>query len=442
MSDNISADSTEDPWCDSTKPKVISYSEIQHAQKLISTPDGIPVTPCIRAHLSDLMGTEIYLKLENYNLTGCFKERGARCCMMQLPDDMKKRGVVTASMGNHSQGVSYHGMKLGIPATVVMPVVAPRMKVNRCRRYGATIILHGNNMSEAKKRAREIAKEQGLAFINGYDHPHVIAGQGVVGLEILDQIGPPDAVICPCGGGGLIAGVLVTMKEKSPKTEIIGVESVKCPAFSNAMQLGRPKRTVCSSSIADGLGVPKVGYNSVATCLGRLDHMLVVSESLINVCVLNMIEHEKMIVEGSGATPLAALLSGKLSHLKGKKVVLVLSGGNIDATMLGRVLERALVSLGRYTKVAVYITDRPNAQAELFEGITKIGVNIKHIHCERAWIPEDDFLVKVNLLCETMDIDNALELRKYLIDKYGRAEFPDFPNVCKAKALTGLEMGH
>lgn len=226
------------------------------------------------------------------------------------------------------------------------------------------------------------------------------------------------------------------MKEKSPNTEIYGVESERCPSFSIAMKQGRPKTITMQSSIADGLAVPKVGYNAVATCLGRLTGMILVSEELLNVAILHILEQEKIIAEGAGASPLAAVLSRKLNHLKGKKVVFIVSGGNIDTSMLGRIIERGLVALGRYVKVCVYVPDKPGGQLELLENVSKLGINVKHILCERAWVKEDDFAVKIKLLCETRDVENAIELKEMLTTTYKKVEFTDFPSYCQVKQLT------
>lgn len=230
------------------------------------------------------------------------------------------------------------------------------------------------------------------------------------------------------------------MNAKSPKTEIIGVESEMCQTFSKAFELGYPQKEDCKQSIADGLAVPKVGYNSIASCLGKLSKIITVSEALLNVAILAIIEYEKIVTEGAGAAPLAALLSGKLSHLKGKKVVLLCSGGNIDTTMLGRVLERALVTLGKLIKCSVLVPDKADEQGKLLEYIGELEGNVKQIYTERAWVQVDDYSVKVNMMIEVRDIMHAIEFRRALIKKYPRYEFPDFPNACEAQRLANLKI--
>lgn len=327
-----------------------------------------------------------------------------------------------------------------MPVTVVMPVVAPLMKINKCKAFGANVVVQGENMTDAKKIALGMAREKGMSYLNGYDHPHAIAGQGIIALEIIDQIGIPDVIIAPCGGGGLIAGVCAVMSEKAPDCKIIGVESENCPGFATAMKVGRAKRINCKVSIADGLAVAKIGYNVFATCKGKVAQVVTVSETLINVAITHLLELEKVITEGAGACPLAALLSGELSHLKGKKIVLICSGGNIDTPILMRVVEKGLATLGRYIKYSVWISDRVGGQSELLKLVNDFGVNVKHINFERAWVSNDNYMVRVDMQCETRDIENAIELRNALIAKYEKVDFSDFPNPCQARALSKLDM--
>lgn len=430
-----SLESIVDPFCMSTDPKVIPYEEVQKAHLEIAS--GVVHTPLVKSHLQEIVGMNIYLKLETMQRTGSFKERGARYALSKLSDEEKKTGAITASLGNHSQGMTYHGMKLGIPVTVVMPVVAPTIKVQKCRNFKGNVILQGNNMSEAKDIARKMGKETGMTFINGYDHPDVIAGQGTVGIEILEDLSSIDAVIVPCGGGGLIAGIAAAIKTLSPATEVIGVESVNVPGFSTAIKNGKPKTTEFKSSIADGLAVPKVGYNATATAIHYgVAKIVTVTEEILSVAILHMLESEKLITEGAGASPLAAILSGQLDYLKGKKVVFVISGGNIDTGMLTRVIDRGLSTLGRFIKTFVYIPDKPGSMGQLASIIGSMGITLKHIHMERSWISDDDFSCKVLIMCEVSNINEALKLREILLKNYKRVEFPEFPNVCNARTLS------
>lgn len=236
-----------------------------------------------------------------------------------LTDAEKQRGVISASLGNHAQGLSYHAQLLNIRCTVVMPKAAPIMKVQKCRSYGATVIVYGNDMADAKLHALAISKRDAVPYINGYDHPHIIAGQGTIGLEICEQVKNADAVVVPVGGGGLIAGVAAAVKAMNPRTKIVGVESEKCQSFTNALAAGEPTFTPNEPTLADGLAVPTVGYNAFKTVVPLLDKMVVVKEEWIALAILRLVELEKCVVEGAGAAGLAAILGGHLDEFKNKK---------------------------------------------------------------------------------------------------------------------------
>uniref|UniRef100_A0A1B0DR72 L-serine deaminase n=1 Tax=Phlebotomus papatasi TaxID=29031 RepID=A0A1B0DR72_PHLPP len=306
----------EDPYCIAENPVKVCFQDITSAAFLIK--NGIQNTPCQKSHLSEMTGMDLYLKKEFLQFTGSFKERGARYALLMLSEEQKRIGVISASLGNHAQGLSYHANRLGIPVTVVMPTAAPIMKIQKCRNYGANVIVKGDNMSEAKKIAMSIAKRRGYVYVNGYDHPHIMAGQGTIGLEIIEQMGQPDAVVVPVGGGGLIAGVATAIKAISPRTKIIGVESDKCPSFSRAMEHGGPILTPNMATLADGLAVPTVGYNAFATAVPLLDKMVVVREEWIALAILRLVEQEKCVVEGAGAAGLAAIFAGHLNEYRGK----------------------------------------------------------------------------------------------------------------------------
>ncbi|XP_059615789.1 L-threonine dehydratase catabolic TdcB-like [Phlebotomus argentipes] len=414
----------EDPYCVADNPVKISFQDITSAAFLIKS--GVQNTPCLRSHLSEMTGMDLYLKKEFLQFTGSFKERGARYALLMLSDQQKRTGVISASLGNHAQGLSYHANRLGIPVTVVMPTAAPIMKIQKCRSYGANVIVKGDNMSEAKKIAMTIAKRRGFTYVNGYDHPHIMAGQGTIGLEIIEQVGQPDAVVVPVGGGGLIAGVATAIKAISPMTKIIGVESDKCPSFSRALEHGGPILTPNMATLADGLAVPTVGYNAFATAVPLLDKMVVVREEWIALAILRLVEQEKCVVEGAGAAGLAAIFSGHLDEYKGKKVVLLLCGGNIDTTIFGRCLERGLAAEGRLLRFCVTVSDRPGGISELCRELAALGVSIKDIMHERAWL-RDIYSVEVKVVCETSDWAHSELLRKTLTEKYSHVVFNDVP---------------
>ncbi|CAG9813830.1 unnamed protein product [Phaedon cochleariae] len=390
-----------DPFCNPDSPVRITFEEVTSAAYKIRS--GIDYTPCIKSHLSSLTGMDIFLKKDFLQHTGSFKERGARYAMMMLTNEERRHGVVAASLGNHAQAVSYHGYQLGIPVTVVMPTIAPIMKIQKCREYNAKVIMEGKDMNEAIKRAGQLAKEHGWVYINGYDNPQVIAGQGTVGLEIMEQVKNIDAVIVPTGGGGLLAGVAVAIKTLDPSIKVIGVESERCASFANAIEHEAPTYTDIGGTLADGLAVPKIGYNAWITSRNLVDRMITVKEEWIAVAILRFIENEKCVVEGAGATGLAAILAGQLDEFKGKRVVLILSGGNIDTTILGRCLERGLAADGRLVKVKVTVSDRPGGISELCKIISSIGVSIKDVIHERAWMVSDVFSVEVKALEDIED---------------------------------------
>ncbi|OAD56869.1 L-threonine dehydratase catabolic TdcB [Eufriesea mexicana] len=410
-----------DPQCVEENPRKITFEDITSAAFKIK--GGIINTSCVRSRLSDVTGIDLYLKKDFLQITGSFKERGARYALMMLSEEQKKAGVISASLGNHALALCYHGYKLGIPVTVVMPVLAPIMKITACRQYGADVIVDGLDMAEAKRIALRKRAEKGLTYINGYDHPDIMAGQGTLGLEIVEQVSNIDAVIVPIGGGGLIAGVALAVKTLHPNVTIIGVESERCPSFYMARKADRPAYTPSNSTLADGLAVPMVGYNAFATANSLIDKLIVVKEEWIAIAILKLVENEKCIVEGAGATGLAAILAGQLEELRGKRVVLPLCGGNIDTTILGKCLERGLAAEGRLLKFMVTVSDRPGGIAELCRMLASIGVSIKDIMHERAWIMSDIFSVDVQVVCETRDRDHVEQLKNMLYQNYHRVVF-------------------
>ncbi|XP_076268990.1 serine racemase isoform X2 [Rhynchophorus ferrugineus] len=422
---NDTEDLVDDPLCNPEKPLRITFEEITSAAYKIRT--GIKNTPCEKSHLSDLTGMDLYLKKDFQQHTGSFKERGARYAMLMLNEDERKRGVVAASLGNHAQAVCYHGYLLNIPVTVVMPLIAPIMKIQKCREYKANVIIEGRDMAEAKKVACKLSKERKLTYINGYDHPHIIAGQGTMALEIMEQVSDIDAIVVPTGGGGLLAGISVAVKMLHPNIKIIGVESERCSSYSQAMQNNCPTFTPIEGTLADGLAVPEVGFNAWETSKNLIDKLVVVKEESIALAILRFIENEKCVVEGAGACGLAAILDGQLDELKGKRVVLILSGGNIDTTILGRCLERGLAADGRLVKCKVTVSDRPGGISELCKLFGSIGVSIKDVIHERAWVTSDVFSVEVKVVCETRDYNHSMELRELLCSKYKIVKFENFP---------------
>merc|ERR1712004_77120 len=262
-----------------------------------------------------------------------------------------------------------------------------------------------------------------MGYINGFDHPNILAGQGTMGLEIIEQVPDVDAVVIPVGGGGLIAGCAVALKTMNPNIKIIGVEPERCPSFANALKAGTPVFTPTTASIADGLTVPTVGCNAVATAAPLIDKMVQVSEEWVSIAILRCIEMEKAVVEGGGASGVAAVLAGLCPELKGKKVVIALCGGNIDTTILGRCLDRGMAADGRLVKFSCTISDRPGGMAELTNLLYKVGVTIKDIQQERAWIKNDIFSVEDIVVVETRDSEHAQEMLDELKKHYSKLSF-------------------
>ncbi len=359
--------------------------------------------------LSRLCGAEVYCKLDHLQMTGSFKERGARNKLMLLSDEQRRRGIVAASAGNHALGVAYHGQLLGIDACVVMPRTAPLVKITNCRGHGAEVILHGENLEEARVKAMELVAERGATFIPGFDDHDIICGQGTIGLEILEDHPDVDAVIVPVGGGGLIAGIGAAIKASKPAVRIIGVESERAPTFHESLKRGQPTRIATRPTLADGLAVSQVGELCFAVAREVVDEVVLVDEGEIASAVLRLLELEKMVIEGSAAVPLAAV-TGRDLGLKGKHIVLVLCGGNIDVTVLARIIERGLARDGRLCRVRAEISDRPGSLAALLALVASTGASIKDVTHDRTFASADVALTGVWLVLETRDRAHIAEI--------------------------------
>ena len=394
-------------------PSLLTLADIEAARERIA--GGIYVSPCVESiPLSQLTGAHVFCKLDYLQRTGSFKERGARNALLLLTDLQRKRGVIAASAGNHAQGVAYHGSLLGIPVTVVMPRFAALIKVTNCRHLGANVILHGADLGEARVRAEEIARSEGLTFIHPFDNAHVMAGQGTMALEILEQTPDVEAIVVPVGGGGLLAGIGTVFKALRPQVHVVGVEPEHAACLTAARAAGHPVTVALSPTLADGLAVPLLGKLPFAVLERVVDQVVTVAEAHIALAILRLIELEKSVVEGGGAAPLAAFLAGKLDNLKGKKVVLTLCGGNIDLTMLGRVIEVGLVADGRVSRFTVSISDRPGGLARLAELIASTGASIQEIVHDRAFAGPDLSAVRVICVVETTGHAHVRELHAAL----------------------------
>ncbi len=383
----------------------INLEDIEAARRRIA--DGVPVTPCEESiPLSELCHSKIFCKLDYLQRTGSFKERGARNALLLLDDAQRAHGVIAASAGNHALGLAYHGGLLGIPVTVVMPRFSPLIKVFTCQQLKANVIQHGDTFSEARLFADQYAKEHHLTYIHGFDDPGIIAGQGTMGLEILDQVPDVDVIVVPIGGAGLIAGLSLAVKSKRQDVQIIGVEAENTACYSAALKHGQPVQIDGQTTLADGLAVGKVGELSFKLARQYVDKVVQVNEQALALAIVRLIELEKSVIEGAAAAPLAAFISGKLNDLKDKRVVLTLCGGNIDLTILDRVIELGLVAEGRLCRFIAIISDRPGGLAALAQAIASTGASIKDIVHDRTFSGPDVTAVRAICIVETTNHDH------------------------------------
>jgi threonine dehydratase len=340
-------------------------------------------TPCVESRtLSQLVGCQVFLKFENLQYTASFKERGACNKLAQLSDEERARGVVAMSAGNHAQGVAYHAQRLGLRAVIVMPRFTPGVKIERTRGFGAEIVLHGDTLDAARTHARELAQQQGLVFVHPYDDEAIVAGQGTVALEMLRTEPELDTLVVAIGGGGLIAGMAVAAKALRPGIEIIGVQTERFPAMFNAVK--GEQREQGSSTIAEGIAVGTPGEITQAIVREKVDDVLLVDEGDIEQAIVMLLEIEKTLVEGAGAAALAALIRHP-ERFAGKRVGLVLSGGNIDPMLLASIIERGMVRAGRLTRVQVSARDVPGNLARITATVAEAGANIDEVHHQRAF---------------------------------------------------------
>jgi threonine dehydratase len=367
------------------------------------------------AALSRLSGARVYLKLENLQFTGSFKERGAANRILALSEAERARGVITASAGNHAQAVALHAARLGASTTVVMPEATPLVKVQATEGHGARVILHGLGYDEAAERASELAEETGAIYVHPFDDHEVMAGQGTIGLELLEQLPELDAVIVPVGGGGLVAGIATVLREKKPGVRVIGVESRTFPGMLRALEseavsssLGPsaapaslpPAALPGGKTIADGIAVRRVGQLTRQVVKARVDEIVLVDEEEIAEAILLLLERERTVAEGAGAVGLAALLHRDL-QLAGKKVVVVISGGNIDVNLVSRVIQRGLVKSGRLCRLSIRARDVSGTLWGISGAVAGARANIVSIEHDRASLNLELGETEIDLVIET-----------------------------------------
>ena len=364
--------------------------------------------------LSDIAGCEVWLKFENRQFTASFKERGALNRLLSLTGDERKRGVAAMSAGNHAQGVAYHAGRLGIPATIVMPEATPFNKVKHTRDFGATVILHGKDLIEADAEARRIAGEQGLTFIHPYDDPLVIAGQGTLALEMLEDVPHLDALIVPIGGGGLISGCAIAAKGIKPGIEIFGAQTELYPAMYDLVKgLPVPRPRIAPQTIAEGIAVKQPGALTTAIVRDLVTDIFVVPEAAIEHALAMILEIEKTVIEGAAASGFAALLS-QTERFAGRSVGIVMSGGNIDMRLLSNIILRELTREGRIISLELQIDDRPGQLAQIATIIADAGGNVLEVSHNRMMAGTPAKSTTLGLVVEARDAEHAQEIRERL----------------------------
>jgi threonine dehydratase len=365
--------------------------------------------------LSKMTGQDVFLKLDNLQRTGAFKERGALNKILSLSDSERKQGVIAASAGNHAQAVAYHATQRGIHSRIVMPLMTPLVKVSATANFGAEVVLHGTNYDEACAEAVRLGKEQGLTFLHPFDDDAVIAGQGTIGLELLDQIPGLEAVVVPIGGGGLVGGVACAIKEVNSRVRVIGVQTERLPSMLRATEAGEPVTVPAEATIADGIAVRRAGELTLPLVQRYVDELVTVDEEEIANAILILLEQEKTLAEGAGAVALAALLQHK-TNLNCNRTAVLVCGGNIDVSLLARIIERGLVKDGRRTRLRIHLTDRPGALHSLTRIIAEARANIVQTSHDRAHygVNLGDTVIDVTL--ETRGNSHIAEIEKMLSD--------------------------
>jgi len=386
----------------------VTFEDVEDARRLIRP--FIPETPFAHSQtLSSLVGAKVFLKLENLQMTGSYKERGALNRLARLSSEERARGVIAFSAGNHAQGVAYHAQRLGISATIVMPTYTPLVKVMATRRYGARVVLFGHSAADARGESYRIAQAEGRVYIHPFDDRYVVAGQGTVGLELLGQNPYLDAVVVPVGGGGLIAGVALVLKETNPRIKVYGVEATAMASMRASLAANAVVEVPSKRTLADGIAVSRVGDIPFQIAQRYVDDVVTVDDEEIAASILTLLEVEKTMVEGSGAAALAAVLNNHLP-IAGKRVGLILTGGNIDVTMLARIIERGLVKDGRMVRFSANIIDAPGALAGLATLLGNLGGNILQINHERAFARGSLGMTQVEVTLETRGHDHIKEI--------------------------------
>lgn len=388
----------------------VTLHDVQAAAQIIA--GHVIDTPLLHSRtLSELVGAEIWLKFENLQFTASFKERGALVKLASLDASQRRAGVIAASAGNHAQGVAYHAKRLGIPAVIVMPRYTPSVKVERTRAFGAEVLLAGDGFDDARTHALELAPSLGLEFVHPYDDEHVVAGQGTIALEMLATQPDLDMLVMPVGGGGLISGVAVAAKGLNPSIRIIGVQAARFPAARCAIYGGVPQ--FGSSSIADGIAVREPGRVLLRDTRQLIDDIVLVSEGDIEQAIVMLLEIEKTVAEGAAAAGLAALVSNPRSFA-GRKIGLILTGGNIEPLTLAFIMERGLARSGRLARLTVELRDLPGSLAQVTSQLAQLGANIEEVHHQRTFTQLPLQTAEVEFVVQTRNHEHVREIMNAL----------------------------
>jgi threonine dehydratase len=376
----------------------VSFADIAAAREVLA--GHVVNTPCLYSRtLSEITRAHVYLKFENHQFTASFKERGALNKLVSLTDEQRRRGVIAASAGNHAQGVAYHATRLGIPSVIVMPRFTPNVKVEMTERHGATVVLHGENFDEAKAHALQLAAERSHTFVHPYDDAKVIAGQGTIALEMLEAHPELDTLCVAIGGGGLISGMAIAARAVKPGIEVVGVEAARFPSMLASIKGMDADFGV--STIAEGIAVKEPGQLTRAIVEKLVPDILLVDEGDIEEAIVMLLEIEKTVVEGAGAASLAALLKHR-DRFAGRRVGLVLCGGNVDPLMLAEIIKRGLVRSGRLSRLKVQIRDLPGALARITGILAEANANIEEVHHQRSF---------TNLPVQSAEVEFVLKTR-------------------------------
>ena len=395
----------------------VQFEDIEAARERISS--YVEPSPVAYSELfSQQFGCKTYLKLENLHLTGSFKERGACNFLLQMNKDDRADGVIAASAGNHAQAVALYATKLGISSKIVMPEGTPLVKVTRTKNFGGEVVLKGANFDEAYEHASRLGEEEGRHFVHPFNHPAIVAGQGTIGLELLEQNPYLNTVLVPIGGGGMAAGIATAIKETNPKIRVIGLEAEVLSSMKASLEAKSVVELPSATTLCDGIAVRRVGEMTHRILSKYLDDIVTVSEEEVAGAVLDLLETEKMIAEGAAATTIAALSAGKVPGVEGKRVCCVISGGNIDVNVLARIIERGLVATGRIFRIDLQLRDTPGALAEVLALIAKLNANVLEIHHNRTFAEGAPVgKTNVELKLETRGERHIEELRDRMKDE-------------------------